>query len=107
MTVNSILSTVRLMHERELFGGRVSARSSGGEPVMLRAERVRSVSSSAAEGPFVVRMPICPRLRFVDCGRAVHLQLHVTSGFSRSSWSTCMTERSTRRRSYQSGPVAR
>ena len=42
------------MHERELFGGRVGAGSLGGEPVM-RAERVRSVRSSAvaaAEGPF-------------------------------------------------------
>ena len=48
------LSAVRLTHERELFGGRVGAGSLGGEPVM-RAERVRSVRSSAvaaAEGPF-------------------------------------------------------
>ena len=48
------LSAVRLMHERELFGGRVGAGSLGGEPVM-RAERVRSVRSSAVaavEGPF-------------------------------------------------------
>ena len=37
------LSAVRLMHERELFGGRVGAGSLGGEPVM-RAERVRSSS---------------------------------------------------------------
>ena len=51
------LSAVRLMHERELFGGRVGAGSLGGEPVM-RAERVRSVRSSAvaaAEGPFGCR----------------------------------------------------
>ena len=45
---------VRLMHERELFGGRVGAEMPGAEPVM-RAERVRSMRSSAAaavEGQF-------------------------------------------------------
>ena len=36
------LSAVRFTHERELFGGRVRARSMGDEPVM-RAERLRSV----------------------------------------------------------------
>ena len=57
-----ILSAVRLMHERELFGGRVRAGSLGGEPVM-RAERVWSVRSSAAaaaEGPFECRSRFMP-----------------------------------------------
>ena len=48
---------MRLMHERELFGGGVGAGSLGGEPVM-RAERVRSVRPSAvalaaAEGDYL------------------------------------------------------
>ena len=63
------------MHERELFGGRVRAGSLGDEPVM-RAERVRSVRSSAAAVEGGVRVPFVP--------------------FGRLSWSACMTERSAR-----------
>ena len=85
------LSAVRLMHERELFGGRVSAGSLGGKPVM-RAERVRSVRSSAAVA--------APRGRS-SAVRAVRpfepVGMH-DGAVCMSVWG---------RRSYPSGPVAR
>ena len=59
------LSAVRIMHERELFGGRVGvgAERLRGEPVM-RAERVRSMWSSA-----VVVAERAVRVPFVPLGR--------------------------------------
>ena len=73
---------MRLMHERELFGGRVRARSLGEEPVM-RAKRVRSVRSSAvaaAEGPFECHSAV--RLfELVGCHHAV-----AVPGGGRDDW---------------------
>ena len=59
------------MHERELFGGRVRARSLGDEPVM-RAERVASVGAvlGGRSGRGAVRVPFVP--------------------FGRLSWSACI-----------------
>ena len=95
-----ILSAVRLMHERELFGGLGGA--CGGE-LGRRAghacrERVRSVDGAVLGGR---RGRGADRVPFVPFGRL--------------SWSACMTERSARAkgegriglRSYPSGPVTR
>ena len=92
MTVKSCQPCVLRIDERELFGGRVGARSLGGEPVM-RAERVRSVRSSAvaaAEGG--------GRSSAVRAVRPFKLVGMHDGAVCEGVWG---------RRSYPSGPVAR